>query len=120
MGWNGINTNKSFDEVFRDEFATLLYNGSIRRYIEVHVDPPYDTGTDDESEFFLAVYRQDYMGCDVILFKRCDGNVLYKIMSDTEGPYTINKCPKEILELLSPTDKYGFVGYADTWRKDQY
>jgi len=122
MGWCGINTDKSFNEVFRNEFVSYLNNEMIRRYIECHVDPPYDHDTCDESEFFLAVFRTSYIGCDIIIFKRSldKSTVLYKMMSDIEGPYTINKCPKEILDLLSPIEHYNQPGYAKKWRDDQY
>jgi len=121
MGWCGLNSTKSFDEIFRDEFGTYLYNGTIRRYIEVHVDPPYESDISDEAEFFLAVNRVNYTGCDVILFKRgIDGkSVFYKIMPDTDAPCTVSKCPKMILDTLSPINRYNIPGYAEEWRNNQ-
>ena len=39
------------------------------------------------------------------------------------GPYTHNKCPKEILDAATPLDKLeelgGYVGYAKEWRERQ-
>lgn len=119
MGSTGITTKKSFDDVFREEFGTELYNMTIRRYHEMKVPPPFETGVTEESEFFLATYRDGYIGCDVIIFKRYIHEVVYKIMSDTEGPYTVTKCPEDIMKLLSPIEEYGYVGHADEFRKRQ-
>ena len=125
MGWNGLNSNKSFDEIFRNEFAEWLAYGNIRHYVECHVDPPYDHDTIDESEFFAAVRGNlGFTYCLIVIMKRLnsDNTVAYKVMDEFVGPFTINKCPVEIMELLTPLDqldKNEYKGHSEEWRESQ-
>lgn len=45
--------------------------------------------------------------------------VYWKEMSESVGPNTINKCPKVILDMLTPIDKLNYPGYAKEWRESQ-
>jgi len=112
MGWTGINTQRSFDEVFQDEFGTYIQEGKIIRYAEVK-------SSETDSTFYLAVRRQNgAIGANVIIFRKEGKEVLYKEMDEGMGPHSYN-CPQNILNLLSPIEKLEYPGYAKEWREKQ-
>lgn len=120
MGSTGIMTKKDFEDVFIEEFGYMLYNNIVIKYAEVKVPKPYVANVIEESEFYLASRRRngDIM-CDVVIFSRySDGEVIYKILTEEEGPFCITTCPKEIAKYLTPLSKCkDKTYYADIFRK---
>jgi len=121
MGWTSITTKDSFEQVFQREFADKN-PGFFLKHIELKV-PSYlrNDGNMEESEFFCAVISRNkaFNYGYVILFARWDDQVAWKEMDETSGPFTKLKCPKEILNMLSPLEKFDYAGYAEEWRKRQ-
>lgn len=122
MGWTGIKTRRSLEEVFKDEFASQLYGNIIVKYSIVNIPKSlYDDYVTEQSEIYCAwKCNNGAIACVTIIIERINDEVLYKVQDDTVGPYTLTKCPKEILNLLSPFDKYDYIGYAKEWRERQY
>ncbi|MFA5153064.1 MAG: hypothetical protein WC554_10925 [Clostridia bacterium] len=120
MGWDGIESKASFDEVFKDEFKKSFSDGSFIKYVELKVDNLENSFLRhlnshyeilEMSEFFVAANLEPgLIGCFIMFFERVslDGieYVFHKDFHESEGPFTVNYCPKEILELLSPVEKY--------------
>jgi hypothetical protein len=122
MGWTGINTRDSFMDVFKREYAQWFYGQNPKLIKTIEVPTPndeLDDGSDAESEIFSAINDNGVIFGHVLLMKKCNNEVLYKGMDETNGPYTKAKCPKEILSLLSPVEKFEYQGYANKWRERQ-
>lgn len=119
MGWTGINTNKSIEQVYENEFIEWRINQKIIKSAFIQV--PGNKKNDPESieqEQYLAVRTDDgTIVCVVILWKQYDGEVLYKVMDESMGPYTKTKAPKDVLQTLSPLSKLKHPGYAKEFRE---
>jgi len=117
MGWTGFKTNDSFAQIFEHEFNQPGFD--VIKYAEIKMP----TENDDEiehSEIYAAVKKlNNYIFGLVVIFKRYDnGEVLYKDMDESVGPYN-NKCPENILNLLSPLNENSYTSYAKLWRERQ-
>lgn len=122
MGWTGINTSKTFEEVFNDEFGNYQPSFEVIKHVELQIPTHLrDDKKVEESEFFCCFKHkgQGYKFAVVILFARKDKEVLWKEMEESMGPYSKMKCPKEILDILSPIESLPYPGYAKEWRKRQ-
>jgi len=117
MGWTGITTKKTFEQVFEEEFRTFILQQKIIKsiFLEVPIDKEYED-EDEHAEQFIAFRAEEGITCVIIIWKRYDNEVLYKEMDETVGPSTYNKCPKEIMDMLSPLDNFKYSGYAKEWR----
>jgi len=124
MGWTGIDTKKTFMEVFEKEYESWKIPGSehhILKSIEIGVPRrSQDEGVDNESEIFSAI---SYSGCvyahTLMIIRRGD-EVVFKGQHEMVGPYCKNKCPKEIMDLLTPLDNMKDAGdYWKVWRARQ-
>jgi hypothetical protein len=112
MGWDGIRTNKTFKDVFEEEYYQAISSKKIIEYAEI-------VESNHESTFYVACKRTNgAIGANVILFSRNGGEVLWKEMDEGMGPYGYD-CPERILKLLSPLSQIEYVGYSEEWRKKQ-
>jgi hypothetical protein len=112
MGWTGINSNRSFEQVFEEEYNESIRSNKIIKYAEV-------VKTNKSSVFYIAARRANgAIGANVILFERERGEVLYKEMDEGMGPHGYD-CPADILQLLSPIKDLEYPGYSEDWRKAQ-
>lgn len=128
MGWTGIKTRDSLMEVFKSEYGSMMFPGSEHEFIKsVPVTVPqrlYDEDMIEEMEIYSAVRTKGIVYAHTLMIKRTkEGEVLYKGQDETVGPYMLSKCPKEIMDLLSPIEKLqGVLGnceYAKKWRAKQ-
>lgn len=120
MGWTSYNTNKSFKEVFEDEFINRYPLGTFLNTVELQcLGNSKDDDCDEESEFFSAMRYEGTLLASTVIFKRCGKEVLWKEQDESVGPYMKNKCPKSILKLLTPVDKLKYPGYSKIWRERQ-
>lgn len=114
MGWLYMHRNPRFDGTVTDYFKRQFeYEGSHCRLI--------DGALVARTEFYGAVEYIDDEGfrpkgavsAIVCLVKFCRGeyNFGYKDMDETMGPY-VYRCPKRILDKLTPTDDKN----ANEWR----
>lgn len=110
MGWTGIKTDQSFKQVFESEFSDL----NVLKYY-FHTEYP-DTDCQEQSTLYAAVKSSNnaIVFALVVLFKRYDNEVLFKVMDETVGPYYYD-CPKDIIDMLTPTEDFD-SGYAKEWR----
>lgn len=119
MGATIVKSRKSFADVFESENQEAYYSQSLLKYAEVKCKRPFENGASEESEFFVAMRSADrkFVLCVVWLFKRFGDEVYFKVISEFEGPFTRNKCPQEIMRLLSPVENLKYQGYAKEWRE---
>lgn len=129
MGWTGFKTNKSFLEVFKSEYREWFENPYAKTHIVLSIVTEIEPEGDcvEAAEIFSAVQQHhpdgDYIYGHVLLINRTnDGEVLYKGMHEMVGPYTLNKCPQEVLMLLSSSDiidqREGYTTFSKDWRKN--
>ncbi len=122
MGWTGINTSKTFEEVFQEEFCGYQSNFEVIKHVELKIPKHHrDDEKIEESEFFCCFKNKEkgYKFAVVILFARNGKEVLWNEMDESMGPYSKLKCPKEILDILSPIEQLDYPGYAKEWRERQ-
>ena len=119
MGWTGIDTKKSLEDVFKQEFAEQMPR--FKKYIILQVTGEnMDDGLDEEAEVFIAFEPRPNEVCAVVILMHREGNeVRYKDMDESMGPYSKHKCPKEIMELLSPVESLKYNTYSKEWRARQ-
>jgi len=77
MGWTGINTTKSFEDVFKGE----NYGMKVIKSIFLNVTGDYrDDGHDEEAEQFVVFkHKKGYKFICVILWARCGNEVLWNM-----------------------------------------
>lgn len=114
MGWTSITTKKSFEEVFKQEFASL----------DVVESEFCKTNTTQSVQFLTVKHKKSFIFILVILWQRDGDEVFWKEMDETEGPNTWkHKCPKKVFDSASPLEhieKYGGnLGYSKEWRTKQ-
>jgi hypothetical protein len=122
MRWTGINTSKTFEEVFQQEFCGYQSTYELIKHIELEIPPHLrDDNKVQESEFFCCFKNKakGYKVGIVILFARNGKEVLWKEMDEGMVPYSKMKCPKEILDILSPIEQLDYPGYIKEWRERQ-
>ena len=120
MGWTSYNTNKSFREVFEDEFEHRYPLGTFLLTQEYKITGQWkDDDCDEESEFFSAMRYKNTLLCFTVMMKRFGREVMWKEQDESVGPYMKHKCPKNIMKLLSPVEKLEYPGYSKEWRERQ-
>jgi predicted transport protein len=120
MGWTGIPTKRSIEEISKQEFAT--YENQIVKNIILDVPKEqWDEFQCEEKEQYIAFRNSNNnIICIVVLWQKMHNEVLYKTMDESSGPYTKTKCPKEIMDVLTPVEKLGgYAGYSKEWRARQ-
>jgi|SaaInlStandDraft_4_1057021.scaffolds.fasta_scaffold34363_2 hypothetical protein len=120
MGWTSYRTNDSFMEVFKSEYRQWHQPDSehlVRQSVEMKVSPhDWDEGTDSESEIWSAIeWKGKGIYAHVLLMSKRDGEVYFKGMDETVGPYSKTRCPDEIFNLLTPLPE-DIEGYSKDWR----
>ena len=65
MGWTGINTSKSFEQVFKDEFCEMQTIKSI--FLKV---PQIEQDIYEEEQFVVFKHKKGYKFIGVILWQR--------------------------------------------------
>lgn len=114
MGWTGIRTKQSFKDVFDNEFRN--YNVLQSSFLKCQ----RTDDNEEEAESFHAIKAETgYVWGLVILWNRNDGEVHFKEMDEGSGPYTVKKCSKSIIKLLSPISELANPGYSKEWRERQ-
>ena len=112
MGWTSITTQKSFKDVFKNEFS----------YLEVIKSVFIEANDEDTVQFLTVKHFKGFKFVMVILWQKRDGEVYWKVMDETMGPNTYGiKCPKYIIEAadtIEVLESYGcHVGYTAQWRE---
>lgn len=111
MGWTGINTKKTFEEVYESEFGSLETLASSFE----HWGENYSKG-----ESFHAIrHKKGYVFALIILWDKDNKEVCYKEMDESVGPNTMRKCPKFIMDYLSPLEELPYPGFSKEWRERQ-
>ena len=102
MGWTGITTNDTIENVFFTEFS----DANVLEY--------HKHGTSERrAEIYAAIYnpkRNITYGC-VILFERNGSDVMFKEMDEFMHPYYY-ACPMFVLQKLSREDQLRDAGIS--------
>jgi hypothetical protein len=108
MATIGIETRKSFSEIFQKE---IIERNGLTLYD--HEEVKYDS----HSVFYamISLAGMNYKTAIVVTFDLLDGEVCYKLLSEQAGPLYYN-CPRRILDKLTPVKALPDQGYAQKWR----
>ena len=97
--------NSGFYDVLKSSMVGSTYYAAVRPLKKSGANGSYVDIPEEEQEVFAAVFLTSTNAKDYFDFS-------YKNMDETYGPCE-RKCPKGILDLLTPTENK----YANAWRK---
>ena len=118
MGWTSFATDKTFEEVFKDEFNGLYQKVlAFNKTFEVHSGIDYDSdgnATCDHCVIYAAVEHEECVFGLVVLFTKRDGDIYYKEMDESMEPF-FYKMSEGVFSYL--TDIPDQSKRSKTWRR---
>lgn len=119
MGWTSFTTQKTFEEVLREDIVTRNYN---IRALCIKYEKPEEKEISEQAVMYAAIqHPKGYtFGLVVLINDRVENGkrreIFYKEMDESQGPNYYD-CPESVLSRLSPVESLqGSTEYAKGWR----